>query len=113
MVTTTLMIAALLVSAPNQRKPACKQAAPGLERQARITCIAARKTALHELGDKGLRVVSAELEEEGGRVVYSFDIVRRGHRGVEEIQVDARTGVVVSRKHESAKDEAKERAKTE
>jgi uncharacterized membrane protein YkoI len=63
---------------------------------------------MRSAGGKGLRVVSAELEEEAGRLVYSFDIARKGQTGVEEVQVDARSGEVVSMKHETAKEEAAE-----
>ena len=101
-----LMSTALLLAAGSG---ACKQAAPQLQRQAKITCTTAKQKALASVGGKSLRVVSAELEKEGGRLVYSFDVARRGHSGVEEIQIDARNGEIVSAKHETAKDEANER----
>jgi hypothetical protein len=56
----------------------------------------------------GGRVKSAELESENGKLVWSFDITRRGTRGATEVQVDAVTGAIVSRKHESPADEARE-----
>jgi len=101
-----LMSTALLLAAGSG---ACKQAAPQLQSQAKITCTTAKQKALASVGGKSLRVVSAELEKEGGRLVYSFDVARRGHSGVEEIQIDARNGEIVSAKHETAKDEANER----
>jgi uncharacterized membrane protein YkoI len=104
-----LTAAAVLVAASNLHPVACKEALPGLQAQARVSCVAARKKAMQTIGGKHLRVVSAELEEESGRLVYSFDIARRGRPGVEEIQVDARSGEVVSARHESAKDEAAEK----
>jgi uncharacterized membrane protein YkoI len=48
----------------------------------------------------GGRITEAELEEDG-RLLYSFDIRVEGRSGVEEVQVDARTGEVVSIEHES------------
>jgi uncharacterized membrane protein YkoI len=48
----------------------------------------------------GGRITEAEFEEDG-RLLYSFDIRVEGRSGVEEVQVDARTGEVVSIEHES------------
>ncbi len=96
------MIALLLAAA------VC-HAPPALKAKAKIDCAAARKTALAKLGGKGLRVKSAELEEEGGKLVYSFDIARKGTPGVDEVQVDANSGEEASVKHESPADEAKEK----
>ena len=53
-------------------------------------------------------IKSAELEHEGGKHVWSFDITQSGKRGATEIQVDAKTGEIVSRKEETVADEAKE-----
>ena len=100
----TFLIALLLAS------PQVKcQAKPELQAKAKVTCEAARKTALAKLGGKGLRVKSAELEEEGGKLVWSFDVKRAGKSGVDEVQVDAADGSVVSSKHETPKQEAKEK----
>ena len=88
--------------------PLCK-GSPALQAKTKITCDAARKSALAKLAGAGLRVKSAELEEEGGKLVYSFDVKRKGQPGVDEVQVDALTGEVGAVKHESAKDEAKEK----
>ena len=72
-----------------------------------ITEEAARKVAVKEYNGK---VLSDELEYEGGRWVYSYDIADISHNGsVHEIQVDAASGKVVSKTIESAKDEAKEK----
>jgi uncharacterized membrane protein YkoI len=54
-------------------------------------------------------VKSAELEEEGGKLVYSFDLAVRGRTGVDEVQVDAVSGEIVSVHHENAKTEAAEK----
>ena len=66
----------------------------------------AMKAALQAV--PGGRIKSAELEHEGGKHVWSFDITREGKPGATEIQVDAKTGRIVSRKDESAADEARE-----
>ena len=89
--------------------PACKEAQAGLAARARISCREARKTALAAAGKGRLHVRSAELEEEQGKLVYSFDIERKGRGGIEEVLVDASTGEVVSVAHETAAAEAAER----
>src|SRR5258705_4874535 len=67
------MIATVLVAAPNSHPVACKEASPGLQVQARISCAAARHKAIESIGGEYPRVVSPRLEEESGRLVYSFD----------------------------------------
>jgi uncharacterized membrane protein YkoI len=48
----------------------------------------------------GGTISGAELEEEGGRLIYSFEIKIAGKSGEEEVHVDARTGEVVKQEHE-------------
>jgi hypothetical protein len=50
--------------------------------------------------------VKAELEKEHGRVVYSFDLKVPSKPGIEEVQVDASSGKVVSVEHEDEPAEA-------
>ena len=85
-----------------------KEATPGLAAQATISADSAQKIALAQV-PRG-RVREAALQEENGTLVYSYDIKARGKSGVEEVMVDAKTGAVVSTKHETAKTEAKEAA---
>ncbi len=83
-----------------------------LTAMARISQDDARKNALATFKDPGRATVKdAELEAENGCLVYSFDIAVRGKSGVQEVQVDAGNGKVLSSKHESAKAEAREKAK--
>ncbi len=56
------------------------------------------------------KVESAELENEHGISVYSFDIRRGKHGVVREIQIAETTGKVVSNKTETPKQEADEKA---
>jgi hypothetical protein len=80
-------------------------ASAALSDSARIDSATARNTALAKVPHG--KVVSEELEQENGRLVYSFDI--QGSRpGIEEVQVDARDGSVVSVEHESPAQQAKE-----
>jgi uncharacterized membrane protein YkoI len=82
-----------------------------LARQAKITPDSARAVALHRV--PGGTIKSAELEHEHGKLVYSYDITVPGKRGVEEVQVDANNGRVVSVKHETAAAERKEHQQEE
>jgi uncharacterized membrane protein YkoI len=66
--------------------------------RATVAPAAAMRTALARV--PGGRISKAELEEEDGRLVYSFDIRVPGRDGEDEVQVDARTGAIVKFKHE-------------
>lgn len=74
------------------------------ESRARISMKKARATALAQV--PGGRIKSSELEREGGKLIYSFDI--RAGQGIKEVHVDAITGAVLEMKDESPSDEAKE-----
>ena len=77
-----------------------------LQAEAKIPMETARATALARVKDGTVK--SEELEREHGRLIYSFDISTPKQSGVDEVNVDARTGKLVGRVvHESA---AKERA---
>jgi uncharacterized membrane protein YkoI len=67
----------------------------------------ARAAALQVYSGK---VESAELENEHGMSVYSFDIRRGKHGLVHEIQIAENTGKVVSNTTETRKQEADEKA---
>jgi hypothetical protein len=56
------------------------------------------------------RIVSAEIEEESGKLIFSFDIRTDGKTGIDEVNV-ALTGRVLDVQHESPKDETQEKAK--
>ena len=102
-----LIAAAMISGAASAQTAACKEAAPGLAAKAKVSCVDAQKTALARVPNA--KVKSAELEEEKGKLIYSFDLKQRGKHGIEEVQVDAVTGQIVSVEHESAKDEAAEK----
>jgi uncharacterized membrane protein YkoI len=93
--------------APTQDTLTVKEAEPGLKAQAKVPSDSAMRTAIAKVPGGTIR--EAELEKEHGRLVYSFDIRDPKKSGVEEVLVDAKTGKVVSAKHESAAAEAKER----
>lgn len=66
----------------------------------------ARVVALAKV--KGGSVHSSELTRHGRWPVYEFDIQRPGKAGYEEVDVNAMNGKVISRRHETAKQEARE-----
>lgn len=79
-----------------------------LKAEAKIGEAEARATAMKQV-PKGT-IQSGELEREGGRLIYSFDIKVAGKRGIEEVNVDAMTGAVVAHEHESPAAEKREAA---
>ena len=56
----------------------------------------------------GGKVKSHELENEKGKLIYSFDFVVPGKTGIDEVNIDAMTGKVLAVEHESPKSERKE-----
>src|SRR5215471_10870488 len=84
-----------------------------LKEPATVTKSEAKKVALAEVKKRGLhhaKIKEAELEQEKGLLIWSFDIKTKGTKDITEVQVDAKTGAVVSVTTESAKDEAKEKS---
>ena len=79
---------------------------PKLLAKAKITKVEAQKTALTKAPDGTVK--DAELEEENGKLVWSFDIARPGTKDITEVQVDALTGKIVAVDVETPKDQAKE-----
>lgn len=98
------MIALLLASATTLGA----QARPSLASQARITRDSAQKLALAQVS--GGRVKSAELEREHGKLIWSFDISVAGKSGIDEVQIDAVSGALVSNVHETPAMESAEAA---
>ena len=90
---------------------AAAQAAPtpsSLQAQAKISEAAARQTALSKA--PGGKIESSELEVEHGKLLWSFDIKRPGMRNITEVQVDAKTGKILSVESETPKKQALEAA---
>jgi hypothetical protein len=85
-----------------------KETKPGLLARAKIKPDAATAAAQAKVPNGTIR--SAEIEEEHGKLIYSFDMKTEGKSGIDEVNVDARTGIV-RMQHETAKDEANEAAK--
>lgn len=82
-----------------------------MKKLAKVNLPAAQATAIQSVGKANLdRVVSKELEVEDGCLLYSFDLRLRSKEGIDEVQVDAVSGKVISQKHETAADEAAEKS---
>jgi uncharacterized membrane protein YkoI len=79
-----------------------------LKSQAKITKKEAAKTALAKVPNG--KIKDAELEEEKGRLIWSFDIATPDSKNITEVVVDAKTGEVVSVDVETPEDQAKEKA---
>src|SRR5947209_225424 len=79
-----------------------------LMKQAKITKAEAERVALAKVS-QGV-VKSAEIENEKGHLVWSFDIAKPGTHDITEILVDAKTGKIISSQTESPRDQAKEAA---
>ncbi len=99
----TALAAVTLTAAPAQaqatKSPPKHETAAQLKAEAKVTEKAARATALAQV--PGGRIRSGELERENGKLLYSFDVATKGKTGIDEVQVDAITGTVLSNKHET------------
>jgi uncharacterized membrane protein YkoI len=69
------------------------------EAQAKISAEQARTAALRVVPGA---VKDSELENEHGRLIYSFEITRPGHRGITEVNVSAMDGSIVNVHREHA-----------
>lgn len=79
-----------------------------LEKEAKISEATARATALKEVPNGTVK--SEEIERENGKLIYSYDIAVAGKTGIDEVNVNAMTGAVVAKSHETPKAEKKEAA---
>ena len=83
-----------------------KEERPGLLKKAKITVEAATAAAQAKV-PKG-KVASIEIEEDDGKLIFSFDFKTEGKSGVDEVAVNAMTGKAGAVLHESAAAEKKE-----
>ena len=87
---------------------AVREETPGLLKLAKVTPEAAAATARAQVPDG--TIVAAEIEKEGGKLIYSFEIKIAGRAGEQEVNVDAVNGSVVGVEHETPQSEAAEGA---
>ena len=77
-----------------------------LMKEAKISKPQAEKTALAKIPNGAIQ--SGELEREHGKLVWSFDISTNSSKNVTEVQVDAKSGKIVSVTTETPAEQAKE-----
>jgi uncharacterized membrane protein YkoI len=87
----------LLQAAPTQAQ---------LVTQAKINESEARKIALERVPSGSIK--SAEIENEKGHLVWSFDISKPSTRDITEVLVDAKTGKIISVSKETPTQQAAE-----
>ncbi|MDP8985549.1 MAG: PepSY domain-containing protein [Pseudomonadota bacterium] len=76
---------------------------------AKLSQAEAEKIAVTKIqGKDAVSIASAELEAEHRCLIWSFDLRVAGKPGIQEVQVDAGDGKILSVKHESASQEAAE-----
>lgn len=77
-----------------------------LAEQAKVKQSEAKKIALQQVPSGSIK--SAEIENEKGHLVWSFDISKPGTRNITEVLVDAKTGKIVSISKENPAQQAAE-----
>ena len=77
-----------------------------LKKEAKVTEAQARSIALAKVVNGTVK--SSELEKERGKLIWSFDIATPKSQNITEVQVDAKTGVIVSTQIETPAKQAKE-----
>lgn len=102
----SVVAVALALGISTQLVLAASAAPDALKTQAKVTETDARATALVKV--PGGTVQSGELEQEHGKLIWSFDILDSKSPNIVEVQVDAKTGQVISAKIESVAEQAKE-----
>jgi uncharacterized membrane protein YkoI len=102
----SLLTLGLLAAFSAPSLAAAEESEAALKAEAKVTEVEARKTVLAKV--PGGSIKSSELEKEHGKLVWSFDVAKPKSRNITEVQVDAKTGKIVSTKIETPADEARE-----
>lgn len=95
----TITASAALLAAP---------ASKDLMKEAKISRAEAAKTALAQVPNGVIK--SEELEREHGKLIWSFDVAKNDTKNITEVQVDAKSGKIVSIQVETPRNQAKEAA---
>ena len=91
---------ALFGSLAAQQEPHYKRDLPAaLVKRATVAETDAAKTALAKVPNASIKAV--ELEDENGKLIYSYELKVPGRSGIEEVNVDAKNGTVVNTEHET------------
>jgi len=91
----------------HKAKMETEESPASLQKEAKISEATARATALKEVA-AGSTVKKFELEREGGKLIYSYDINVPGKTGIDEVAVNAIDGSVVAHEHETPRKERAE-----
>src|SRR6202140_937890 len=98
-----------MTTAKRHKKAKKEESQETLQKEAKITEATARATALKEVPNGTVK--SSELEREGGKLIYSYDITVPGKTGIDEVNVNAIDGTIVAKQHETPKAEKTEAVK--
>ena len=101
----SVMVAGFFVGCASEKSE--REEAAKLEAQAKVTRADAEKAALARV--PGGTVKEGEIENEKGKLIWSFDVTTPGTKDITEVHVDAMTGEVVAMEKETPKDEAREK----
>jgi uncharacterized membrane protein YkoI len=99
-----LLLAASVAGAQGMSQKTETQAE--LQKEAKMTMADARAMAMREVPHA--HVQAGEIEREGGKLIYSFDMKVAHKSGIDEVNIDAMTGKLVSKQHETPKAERAE-----
>jgi len=91
--------------------PATSDLPAELVARAGIPVEQARRTARGRL--PGATISAEELEDEGGRLIYSFEMTTAGAPGIDEVNVDAADGSLIGVQHEGPAQERAEQLQDE
>ncbi len=108
-ITASVAVALIaLASSANAQGTYKKDVPESLAKKAKITEQQAADVAMKRVPKGAIEAV--ELENEGGKLLYSYDIKTAGKKGIDEVHVDAMTGKVIGVVHETPAMEKKEAA---
>jgi hypothetical protein len=102
-------VATAATAAPTFAQGTYKKEIPeALAKKAKVTEDVAARAAMARV-PKG-EIQTVELEEEHGKLIYSYDIKVAGKSGIDEVAVSAISGKVIAFSHETPADEKREAA---
>jgi uncharacterized membrane protein YkoI len=70
-----------------------------LQKEAKFSMADARAMALRTVPHSTIQ--AGEIEREGGKLIYSFDMKVAGKSGIDEVNIDAISGKLISNQHET------------
>lgn len=95
-----------MAGAQQPARPKKAETQAELQKEAKMTMAEAR--ALAERTNPKASIKTGEIEREGGKLIYSFDMKTPGKSGIDEVNIDAMTGKLIANQHETPKDEKAE-----